>query len=256
VTRQPETGGQGKERDVTLVLRSPNLRDLIPPARAMALSSLPLAAVELVDPLPQVNPVSSGGSSGRPSGGLVLRLLGSEVQVDAMEGRIRTELSQSEGTPERLEGKESLGFHEALNRWEEGLGLVLRLARLPSELASLLAEAEELAALPVGHSESGSPDAHHPPIRLSAQVGSGVLRVGVPALSEESDDHEIWVSALRELRTRLESRDGTLTLSSGPEPIMMEVGAWGRSGPEAEIMAELKNRFDPQKILAPGRLGL
>jgi glycolate oxidase FAD binding subunit len=254
------------DKDVTLVLRGPNLRDLVPPARAMALSSLPLAAVELVDPLPDVsfpfmdgspeNGSSGYGNSGGLQGALILRLLGSEAQVGAMESRIRTELSTSGGKLERLEGRESLEFHQALNRWEEGLDLVLRLARLPSHLTSLLEEAEVLSSLASSQSKSGAAAAAGRPICLSAQVGRGVLRVGVPVLSGEADDHEVWVSALRGLRNRLESQEGTLTLSSGPEAIMSEVGAWGRAGPEAEIMAELKKRFDPQKVLAPGRLGL
>jgi len=45
-------------------------------------------------------------------------------------------------------------------------------------------------------------------------------------------------------------------LSSGPGVLLREVGAWGAAGEEKTLMAGLKAEFDPQGILAPGRLGL
>jgi FAD/FMN-containing dehydrogenase len=133
--------------------------------------------------------------------------------------------------------------------WEKGADLVARMCLLPSELGSLLEEAGELRRLAAS---SPGPVA----VGLSAHVGAGILRVAVSGLSIEGTALDPWVKALQTLRTRLEERGGTLTLSVGPDRLMTEVGAWGSAGREKRLMEGLKAQFDPEGILAPGRLAL
>ncbi len=239
------------EAEVTLIIQGGKVSVLLPLARAMALSSLPLAAVELLDPL-ELKGSGLAEVGAEPAGpGLVLRLLGSHAQVEEMEARVRSDLSHEVGSLQRLEGETSRAFHETLNGWEEGADLVARLCLLPSELGTLLDEAEEVRDLV---SKASSPPGAG--MRLSAHVGAGVLRVAVPKLPEGDGGLDPWVSSLRSLRARLEERGGSLTLSSGPSALLREVGAWGAAGEEKALMAGLKAEFDPQGILAPGRLGL
>jgi glycolate oxidase FAD binding subunit len=242
------------EREVTLLLRGRNARFLLPAARAMALSSLPLAAVELLDPVDG----SSGGREGRAA--LVLRLGGPSAQVKAMEAGVQSELGE-EGWGgaglQRLEGEESRVFHEALDRWEEGAQLVLRLCLLPSELGSLLEEAEGLGALAKeaggggGRGDSATGEGELSPVRLSGHVGAGILRVAVASVPGEGV--EAWVRALTELRGRLEGKGGSLRVSHGPLSLVEEVGPWGAQGAEAPLVRGLKEELDPEGILAPGR---
>ncbi len=238
------------EAEVTLTIQGGRVSTLLPLARAMALSSMPLAAVELLDPLELRGSglAEAGGETASPV--LVLRLLGSHAQVAEMELRIRSDLSHEGGGLQRLEGETSRAFHGALNGWEEGADLVARLCLLPSELGALLDEAEELRTL-VSKASSSSAQ-----LRLSAHVGAGVRRVAVWKLPEGENRWAPWVSSLRSLRARLEERGGSLTLSSGPGFLVREMGAWGAVGGEKEILAGLKAQFDPKGILAPGRLGL
>ena len=239
------------EADLTLCIRGPDVSALLPTARAMALSSLPLAAVELVNPLGLRGP-GSAAAGGEPDGsGLVLRMLGSRAQVAEMEARIGSDLHNEAGIPERLEGEKSRAFHRTLSVWEDGTDLVARLCLLPSEMGTLLDEAKELGALASRTAAAGAPQ-----LRLSAHVGAGVLRVAVSGLPEGEDDLDTWASGLQTLRGRLEESGGSLTLSSGPSSLVRKVGVWGASGEEKEIMAGLKAQFDPGGILAPGRLGL
>ena len=239
------------EAEVTLTIQGGKVSVLLPLARAMALSSLPLAAVELLEPL-ELRGSGLAEAGGEPSSpGLVLRLLGSQAQVAEMELRIRSDLSQEVGCLHRLEGERSRAFHRTLNGWEEGAELVARLCLLPSELGTLLDEAEELRTLV--SEASSSPGAQ---LRLSAHVGAGVLRVAVSKLPKEESSLDSWVSSFRSLRARLEEKGGSLTLSSGPGFLVREMGAWGAVGGEKELMAGLKSQFDPKGILAPGRLGL
>lgn len=159
------------EVDLTLLFRGPSLSALLPSARSMALSGLPLATVELLDPLEGdgMEPSESGGMVS--SAALVLRMLGSAAQVAEMETRIRSDLSGDLGAPERVEGVSSRALHDRLTAWEEGAGLVVRLALLPSRLETLLNEAAELRAMDSKGTSSGSG------FRLSAHAGAGVLRV-------------------------------------------------------------------------------
>jgi len=239
------------EADLTLAFQGPGVSTLLPAARAMALSALPLAAVELVDPLEPKVPASAMGSWEPGGPGLVIRLVGSHAQVAEMEARIRSDLSHELGAPGRLDGEESRALHRTLSGWEGGADLVARLCLLPSEMGTLLEEAKELRAL-----ASGTEGPEAPTLRFSAHVGAGVLRVAVPGLPEGEDALGPWISSLQRLRGRLEEWGGSLTLSSGPSSLMMKVGSWGALDGEKGLMAGLKTQLDPKGILAPGRLGL
>jgi len=238
------------ESDVTVMVRGRDLSDLLPLARTMARSSLPLAAVELLDPLDAhgSTSVEAGGAAASP--GLVVRLLGSKAQVEEMEARIGVDLSQGFGTLTRLEGPESRAFFDRMDIWEEGADLVARLSLLPSSLGTLLGEAQELGALTARGSTEGAR------FRLSAHVGAGIVRVAATGLQVGGDTSVAWAEALRRLRARLEEGGGSLTLSSGPAGLLRDVGAWGKAAGEWRIMTGLKGQFDPHGILAPGRLGL
>lgn len=250
------------ESDTTLIARGRTAEDLLPSARAMALSPLPLAAVELVDPLKWVWPrwipgrgpggpgskgVGGGGEGGAEGAALVLRILGSEDQVREMEDRVTKDLSgvgRSGATGLFvLRGPESADFHQALGEWEVGSPLVLRMALLPSLLEALLGEARELAA------RFGA-------LAVSGSVGSGTLRVSFPRLQTKGEGGGDLIEALQGLRRRLEAARGSLVLSQGPVALLKEIGVLGTEGPEARLMRGLKEKFDPAGILSPGRFGL
>ena len=147
----------------------------------MATSPLPFAAVELVDPVGHVGNElpgpgepegpgegretgkdgHSGGVSGRRREGpaLALRAVGSERYVKAVEARVRKRVFQ-EGPPWkdddliRLEGRESIAFHEGLGAWEEEGDLVLRDGHIhPSAVLGL-------PALAAHHEEGENPCAN------------------------------------------------------------------------------------------------
>jgi hypothetical protein len=177
--------------------------------------------------------------------------MGSEALVQAMEVRVRKELGGSfERTPARLAGEESRSLHDELNGWEEGAGLVLRLALLPSELGALLGEARRLGPLAA---PDGGGESTVAPLRVSAHAGAGIVRVAVETMPEGGGRLERWARTLTDLRGRLEEQGGSLTISLGPRALVSEIGAWGTPGPEKTILEGLKRELDPRGILAPGR---
>jgi glycolate oxidase FAD binding subunit len=60
-------------------------------------------------------------------------------------------------------------------------------------------------------------------------------------------------SAVREVRAAAEAARGTLVLMAAPEDLVREAGAWGTPPETLDIMRRLKDAFDPQGILNPGR---
>jgi glycolate oxidase FAD binding subunit len=61
------------------------------------------------------------------------------------------------------------------------------------------------------------------------------------------------VDSVREVRAAAESSGGTLVLMAAPERVRRELGAWGTPPATLELMRRLKDAFDPQHVLNPGR---
>jgi glycolate oxidase FAD binding subunit len=60
-------------------------------------------------------------------------------------------------------------------------------------------------------------------------------------------------ATVRNARATAESAGGSLVIMAGPDSLRREVGAWGTPPPTLELMQRLKNAFDPQRTLNPGR---
>jgi glycolate oxidase FAD binding subunit len=61
------------------------------------------------------------------------------------------------------------------------------------------------------------------------------------------------VDTVREARSEAESAGGSLVLMAAPIEMRHELGAWGTPPPTLELMERLKNAFDPERVLNPGR---
>jgi glycolate oxidase FAD binding subunit len=60
-------------------------------------------------------------------------------------------------------------------------------------------------------------------------------------------------ATVTELRSRVEAGGGTLVMLAAPDDFMRQVGAWGTAPPTIGLMRRLKQAFDPDGILNPGR---
>jgi glycolate oxidase FAD binding subunit len=113
----------------------------------------------------------------------------------------------------------------------EPAAAVLRAATLPTDVGACV---EAFAA-------AGAP------VRCLAHVASGVVRVTVTRAAD--------VPALvARLRPRLEARGGSLVVERAPAAIKADVDPWGDPGPALALMRGVKAAFDPDRVLAPGRL--
>jgi glycolate oxidase FAD binding subunit len=92
---------------------------------------------------------------------------------------------------------------------------------------------------------------------VSAHAATGVIwlasghREGdLPADSPELP----WLArAITEARERLAARGGSLVVVKAPPPLKREVDVWGPPGDAIGLMRRVKERFDPDRRLSPGR---
>jgi len=65
------------------------------------------------------------------------------------------------------------------------------------------------------------------------------------------DAHE--AGSISRARNAAERAGGTLVLLAAPAALKRQVGAWGSPPPTIELMRRLRDAFDPQRTLSPGR---
>ncbi|MDH5616630.1 MAG: hypothetical protein OEY62_08840, partial [Acidimicrobiia bacterium] len=134
------------------------------------------------------------------------------------------------GTSAEVEARtaELGGSHEDEWLWpgplEGSVGLSLRLApRLLPEILGHIPSSWSYQALP----------------------GVGEVRIGVRDFDAET---------LRALRRWVESRGGALVLTNAPAEVYDAFDAWGTAPPGLDLQRRLVARFDPDRIVNPGRL--
>ena len=79
-------------------------------------------------------------------------------------------------------------------------------------------------------------------VRVHASSGIGQLQI-------DSADNSI----IEQLRSHCQQNYGFLTILDAPKALKQEINIWGYSGNALKTMQALKNQFDPQNILNPGR---
>lgn len=240
--------------DLTVLVTGPGPEELLPIARSLAFSNLPLAAVEVVDPgsgpvpwsMPESDLSSGEAPTGHQSAALIIRGLSSETQTKEMEARVFQELASegrgSGGSLVSLWGEESQALHRGLEVWEEeGADLSIRLSLLPSAMGTLFGEVGVL-----GEGLLGRP-------KLAAHIGWGVLRASFSELPSSDDALGELGVRLESLRSRLEGEGGTLVVSRGPRALFERVGPPAIGESVSKLIKGLRSEFDPAGILSPGR---
>ena len=124
-------------------------------------------------------------------------------------------------------GEESEDLPGDLGRRPGGADdVLLRLAYAPTALSAVL------AALPAGTA-------------VSAHAATGVSFAAVPA-ADAAD-------ALPRLRAALAPHDGTAVVLRAPDAVRDRLDHWGPVGDSLDLMRRVKERFDPERRMSPGR---
>lgn len=113
--------------------------------------------------------------------------------------------------------------------------LIAKISVLPAQLSSLAAALARLAG----------------PLRLdwsliAQAVGVGLLRLDAP-------NEQVLLTAVSLLREELGALSGSLVVLRCPAAIKPRIDVWGTSGDALALMRRVKERFDPEATLNPGR---
>jgi glycolate oxidase FAD binding subunit len=175
---------------------------------------------------------------GLPTGAaLVAACAGSEADTTAQESLLRAE---TDDRLTRWEGSEMESLLNALRNFPQPADeevLVVRLSVRPAELPGLLQRIEAEAK------------ARHISPEIAAHAGNGV------AWLQLSADVDLPSVALFAEWIRLHARQsgGWLVFETLPRRLRGQVDPWGFSGPTLPLMAAIKQKLDPNRILSPGR---
>ena len=84
--------------------------------------------------------------------------------------------------------------------------------------------------------------------RLLAAADSGLLYVDIPS-GEPADT----ATAIADLRDAVSALGAHVTIESAPPALKREIDVWGDPGPGIRLMRNVKDAFDPNRTLNPGR---
>ncbi|MFQ5681957.1 MAG: FAD-binding oxidoreductase [Candidatus Binatia bacterium] len=91
-------------------------------------------------------------------------------------------------------------------------------------------------------------------IGIISEAGSGIIRYYLSGRNVAPEKfHRGVVEAVKQLRQFAVAADGSLVVLEAPPETKREVDIWGAVGNALPLMKGLKEQFDPERILNPGR---
>jgi glycolate oxidase FAD binding subunit len=195
----------------------------VPPARRVVTLDLPDAAA--AGPLS----ITLAGSTLTPSAVELIGTAGGPGRLVVLFESIAESVSdQARSTVAMLGGgEESDDLPEDFGRRPGGADdVLLRLAYVPAALSQVV------RALP-----SGTP--------VAAHAATGVSYAAVPAGEA--------VGVLPRLRAAIAEHDGTAVVLRAPDAVRDSLDHWGPVGNALSLMRRVKERFDPERRMSPGR---
>lgn len=148
----------------------------------------------------------------------------------------RLVLGQGGGACETLDEASAREFWSRHDERRAAPALRAKLTALPTHIEAV---AKEVLPEPLG--ALGEPS-----FLWYATLGIGFLS-GTPAAAA------VAAAAIQSAREKVSKLGGALTLESAPAAIRGRLDVWGPPPPSLPLLQSIKNRFDPESRLAPGR---
>jgi hypothetical protein len=156
--------------------------------------------------------------------------------VDDQVARL-LDLGRRSGLPgERLDAAGGAAFWRRHDAVREGGSMRVKIASTPSRLGDLAR-------------------AWLPPILGELSPAGAVVypTLGIAFASGEPASGAGLAAGLRDVRIAVTAAGGSLVVCDAPPAIRPTVDPWGPPPPSLDLMRALKERFDPDRRLAPGR---
>lgn len=201
--------------------------------RAVALLNAP--AARLVEPLNQM-PL--------PPFVLLLAVAGEQAAVERSVSNLN-ELAEKAREASVVE----IGANSASQCWEGLGGLIQRFASDPS-LVCKGAVRPSQAPLLIERIEAIGKSSNVVPLLVSYVTTGVVYSVWRLPTDEDKDRSQPIADALREAALEL---GGTMVVEACPRSLKEKLDVWGEPGADFVLMRQIKEQFDPEGILNPGR---
>lgn len=223
----------------TMVFAANDVRELCALAARITASGVQPAAMELLSGK-LANDTVELATTGDGNYLLVVQFVDEEETIRwqlAEAARLGAELKH---IPLGIEA--AVQFWEAYRETELSLewDLIFRVSVKPADLATMITETQKY--LP-----------ESPLSMLRAHAGNGVIRL------HATNDALSWFRTkerpkrIAELRRRAQDYGGNMMILRAPLELKSQIDVWGEVGPTAVLMHALKEKFDPQNLLSPGR---
>lgn len=177
---------------------------------------------------------SDGADAAGPDGDRVRLLVGFEGSRTEVEWMVERLFAEWRGSPARETRRLEPADAAAMWQWMTDLPAHLQANVLPSRVGALLRSLAEI----------------DPGCAFAAHAGDGIVKV---RLSDEAA-RDLPVVLTKKLRPAAEQLEGTLVvLSAPPDSGLTRDEVWGPARAATPVMRAIKERFDPEGILNPGR---
>lgn len=93
---------------------------------------------------------------------------------------------------------------------------------------------------------------------LAEQLGTSILShgsvgVGISKIHLRKEDESRALAFIRKMRTLMGQREGYVVVENAPLSLRKQVNVWGEELPYHKLFAGIKQKFDPDNLLNPGR---
>lgn len=167
--------------------------------------------------------------NGLPNDALLIRFIDSEASIRSQVEWVKAAVDETSTAASLNEADAEAAWAEVADFDERAIRL-----RISVPLSSVPAEFEKAF---VAHIECVA----------NADIGTGIIRMSFDA------DERFVVDQIKRLRKSVASRGGTLFIEKAPHEVKAEADAWGDAGATLSLMRTLKEAFDPNSLLNPGR---
>ncbi len=167
--------------------------------------------------------------------------MGLMIRFQSIPESVREQSSQVKNLAQQLGLQVSLFEGESeINLWQ----------RLPKIM--VIPQTSSAITCKIGVTSNRAVKFLHQLDEITANQGLGMINIG-SGLGKLQLEGENLLSQVKKLRSLSENYQGFLTILEAPVTFKQQLEPWGYRGNALEIMQKIKQQFDPENILNPGR---